>query len=132
MKEVLLELTLVELITSSSPEVTNLLGLDITRSERRALKRRGWDLQDRQRRSICCQRLRYSRNAGNERRERKALRDGDQVRNGGNGVLHVGDSQKEEQIGMKGRALRYWMSRFEGIARSLYTPPARLFYPKTL
>ena len=87
-----------ELVGRSSPEVTDLLRLDVTGGERRTLKRRSGDLQNRQRRSVCGQRLSDTRNAGNQRRKRKTLRNGDQVRNGGNGVLHFEKSQLNQRI----------------------------------
>lgn len=78
-----------ELVCRASPEITNLLWLNIARLKGRALQRRSRDLQNRQRRSVGRQRLGHSRNAGNERRQRKALPEGDQRRNRSNRVLHL-------------------------------------------
>lgn len=65
--------TLMLLVTRTSPEVTNLFGLDITRGKRRTLKRRSRDLQNRQRRSIVRQDLSDTRDAGDQRRKGEAL-----------------------------------------------------------
>jgi hypothetical protein len=60
-----------DVVTSPSPEVTDLLWLDITPHERRARKRWGGDLQDRQRyREVACQRLSDTWNGRNQRRQR--------------------------------------------------------------
>lgn len=80
--------TLVELVSRSSPEVTNLLRLDVTWSEWRALQWRSRNLQNRQRRGVGSQSLSHTRNGGDKRRQRKALPEGDQRRNRSNGVLH--------------------------------------------
>lgn len=57
---------LVLVVTSGSPEVTNLLGLDASVDRmRRASQRRSRDLKDGQRRSILCQRLSHTWNGGN-------------------------------------------------------------------
>lgn len=66
------------LVTRASPEVTNLLGLDITRGKRRTIKRRGRDLQDRQRGSHVVQDLSDTWDAWDKRRQRETLADGDQ------------------------------------------------------
>lgn len=84
--------TLVELISGTSPKISNLLGLDVTGSERRALQRRSWDLQDRQRRGVCSQSLSNTGDGRNEGRQRKALPESHQRRKRSNGVLHF---QKE-------------------------------------
>lgn len=64
-------------VSCTDPEIADLLGLDIAGLERRAVNRRGWHLQDRQWGSVAGQRLRHSRNGGNEGRQRKCLGNGD-------------------------------------------------------
>jgi hypothetical protein len=80
---------LVELVTRASPEVTNLLGLDVTWSERRALQWRSGDLQDWKRRSIGRQWLCDARNRRNKWRQGQTLRKGDQACRRSQRVLHL-------------------------------------------
>lgn len=58
-------------ITSTSPEVTNLLGLDVGHLERGAVKRRSGHLEDRQRGDKRVEGLRHTRNRGDQRGQRK-------------------------------------------------------------
>ena len=64
-------------VSSTGPEVSNLLGLDITWSEWRAVLGRGWDLQNRQGRNHVVQHLGHSGNAGDQRRKGEAGSNGD-------------------------------------------------------
>ena len=70
---------LVELVTGASPEVTNLLGLDITWSKRRTFQWRSGNLQDWKRRCIGSQWFGDSRNRRNKWRQGQTLRKGDQA-----------------------------------------------------
>lgn len=79
--------TLVELISRAGPEISNLLRLDVAWGERRTLQRGSWDLQDRQRGRVGSQSLSHARNGGDERRQGKALAEGDKRRKRSN-VLH--------------------------------------------
>jgi hypothetical protein len=56
-------------ITSASPKVSNLLGLDVGHLERGAVQRRRGNLQDGQRRGIVGQRLSDTRDLGDQRRK---------------------------------------------------------------
>jgi hypothetical protein len=71
---------LVLLVTGTSPEVTNLLGLDVTGSERRAVQSSSGDLQDGKRGDNVAQGLSHTGNVRNQRRQRdrKGLPEGDQ------------------------------------------------------
>lgn len=81
--------TFVPLITTSRPEISNLLGFDITRGERRALQRGSRHLKDRERRSIGGERLCHPRDSGDERRKRKTFSERKEVRNGSKRILHL-------------------------------------------
>lgn len=72
-------------VTSTSPEVSDLLRLDVAVGiVRRAVKRRRWKLQDGKRWCVASKRLRHSRNGGNERRQRESRgRNGQKSRKGG-------------------------------------------------
>lgn len=56
-------------VTSASPKVSNLLGLDVGHLERGAVQRRRGNLQDGQRRGVVGQRLSDTRDLGDERGE---------------------------------------------------------------
>lgn len=56
-------------ITSTSPEVANLLGLDVGDFERGAIQRRSRKLENRQGRSVVSKRLSNSWDLGDQRRE---------------------------------------------------------------
>lgn len=61
---------LVLVVSSSGPEVPNLLRLDLLIADKwRTLKRRSGNLQDRQRRSVARKRLSDTRDGGNQRRK---------------------------------------------------------------
>lgn len=78
-----------EFVCRSSPEVSDLLGLDFTRSERRTLQWRSWNLQNRQRRSVSSQRLCHSWDWWNKRRQRQALHSGEKRCNCSERVFHL-------------------------------------------
>lgn len=78
-----------ELVGRASPEVTNLLGLDVAWGKRRALQWRSGDLQDWKRRGIGSQWLGDSGNRGNQWRQRQTLRKGDQACRRSKSVLHL-------------------------------------------
>lgn len=78
------------LITRTSPEVADLLGLDVTRRKWRTLKRRSRDLQNRQRRGILGQNLSDTRDAGNERGEGETFSQDSQRRERQESRLHLG------------------------------------------
>ena len=71
--ELVKRLTLVLLVARTSPEVSDLLGLDVAGGERRTVQRRRRNLQDGKRGSIFGKRLRDSGDAGNQRGEGKTL-----------------------------------------------------------
>lgn len=77
------------LVTRASPEVTNLLGLDITGSKRRTIKRRSRNLQDRQRGGNVVQELSDTWDTRDKRRQRETLADGDQRRQRNDKGLHL-------------------------------------------
>lgn len=60
-------------VSCTSPEVSNLLGLDVLHSERRAVQRRSWNLKDRQRRDQVVKGLSNTRNGRNQRRQAETL-----------------------------------------------------------
>ena len=60
-------------VTRASPEVANLLGLNVLGLKRRAVQRRCGDLEDRQRGDKTIERLSDSRNRGDERRQAELL-----------------------------------------------------------
>jgi hypothetical protein len=60
---------LVLVITSTSPEISNLLRLDILHLERGAIKRRSRNLKDRQRRSKIVEWLSHAWDGRDQRRE---------------------------------------------------------------
>lgn len=78
------------LITRTSPEVADLLGLDVTRRKRRTLKRRSRNLQDWQRRCILGQDLSDTRNAGNKRGKGETFPQDSQRRERHESGLHLG------------------------------------------
>jgi hypothetical protein len=79
------------LVTGTGPEVANLLGPDVAGGERRALQRRRGNLQDGERRHELVQRLRHSRDAGDQRREgdAKAVSQSGQGYQVNDGGLHL-------------------------------------------
>ena len=87
------QLTLVLLVAGTGPEVPNLLGPDVAGSERRAIQRRGGDLEDGKRGSELVQELRHSGDAGNQRREgdAEALPKRGQGQQMNRGCLHRGE-----------------------------------------
>jgi hypothetical protein len=56
-------------ITSTSPEVSNLLGLDVGDLERGAIQRRSGKLENRQGRSVVSKRLSHPGDLGDQRRK---------------------------------------------------------------
>lgn len=63
------EEVLVFVISSSGPEVSNLLGLDVLHLKGRAIKRRSGNLKDRQRRDEVIEWLSHTRDGRDQRRE---------------------------------------------------------------
>ena len=104
--------TLMLLVTRTGPEVTDLLGLDITRGKRRTLKRRSRDLQNWQRRSIVCQYLSDARNAGDQRRKGEALAQRNQRCQRCNSGLHFDFSFLKNRLDL--------VSIFERVSCALY------------
>lgn len=104
--------TLVLLITRASPEVADLLGLDVTRSKRRTLKRRSRDLQNRQRRGILGQDLSDTRDAGNKRGKRETFSQDSQRRERHESGLHLGLCLMMTDL---------MLSRFERVFLGLYS-----------
>ena len=82
------------LITRASPEVPNLLGLDVAAGERRAVQGRRGDLEDGQRRSQLVQGLGDTRDAGDQGRQRdgEALPEGGQGQQVSQSRLHRGEA----------------------------------------
>lgn len=107
--------TLMLLVTRTGPEVTNLLGLDITRGKRRTLKRRSRDLQNRQRRSIVRQDLSDTRDAGDQRRKGEALAQRNQGYQRCNSRLHFDSSFLKNRLDL--------VSIFERVFPGLYRRP---------
>jgi hypothetical protein len=105
-----------EFVGRSSPKVTNLLRLDITRGERRTLQWRCRNLQNRQRRSVGSQRLGHSWDGWNKRRQWKALPGSDQRCNRSEGILHLGE--------------KIW-ERLRWIVEHICGNIPRLIYPRT-
>lgn len=119
--------TLMLLVTRTRPEVTNLLGFDITRGKRRTLKRRSRDLQNRQRRSIVRQDLSDTRDAGDQRRKGEALAQRNQGCQRCNSRLHFDSSFLKNGLDL--------VSIFERVFPGLYRrsmPPSLAVFEQVL